>query len=76
MAKAKATAVASKKSYGTCYSVMYFTDEGDADTFAKIVRTRGDVCNGGWYSGVACGRWEEFDHTDQDGVQWYAVTTA
>jgi hypothetical protein len=59
-----------------CFGLMYFTVEKDADRFAKLVEKAGDTYNGGWYHGAPCGRDNSFDHTDQEGVRWYAVTTA
>ncbi len=65
-----------KRDSRICFGIAYFHTEADADTYAKIVRERGDTYNGGFFHGSPCGRDKSWDHVDPDtGKQLYAVTT-
>jgi len=58
-----------------CFGIQYFSTEADAEAFARIVLTRGDTYNGGFFHGMPCGRDKGFDYTDEKLGQLYAVTT-
>lgn len=57
-----------------CFGIHYFASAKDADTYAAVVRKRGDTYNGGFFHGMACGRDKSFDYTDTEHGRLYAVT--
>lgn len=57
-----------------CFGIDYFTSASDADTYAAVVRKRGDTYNGGFFHGMSCGRDKGFDYTDAKHGRLYAVT--
>jgi len=57
-----------------CFSIAYFTTEGEAQAYAADVARRGCTYNGGWFHGMPCGRDTQWDHRDPALGMLYAVT--
>lgn len=57
-----------------CFGIAYFKTEADADRYAAHVTAQGRTYNGGYFHGRPCGRDRTWDHTDANGVQYFAVT--
>lgn len=64
-----------KRDSRTCFGILFFATEADADLYAAAVKAQGQTYNGGFLHGMACGRDRAFDHT-VDGTTYYAVTVA
>ena len=59
-----------------CYGVAYFTNEADADLFARYIQQQGHTYNGGWMDGCPCGREPSQDiKAHPEHGRLYAVTT-
>jgi len=57
-----------------CFAIEWYELEEDAELANKLTRKAGNCYNGGWFHGMPCGRDRGFDHTDDEGTKWYAVT--
>ena len=58
-----------------CLGYWYFDTEAKAEAVGALVVERGDTFNGGFYHGYALdGRSPAFDHTDDEGRRWFAVS--
>ena len=69
-----ATVTPAKRDDRICFGLAFFVTEAEADEYAVNVQAAGRKYNGGYFHGMDCGRSKGFDHTDEDGVQYYAVT--
>lgn len=57
-----------------CFAIEWYELKEDAELSAKITRKQGNYYNGGMFHGMLCGRDKNWDHTDDEGTKWYAVT--
>ena len=54
-----------------CFGIEWYELAEDCERVAKI---KGHYYNGGMFHGMPCGRDKNWDHTDDEGTEWYAVT--
>lgn len=65
-----------KRDSRTCFGIVWFATEDEADEYAAGVRAEGQIYNGGFMHGLPCGRDAVWDCHDDALGPLYAVTTA